>query len=46
MDSNGDNVLKKKDNLVCKIVKSSGSGFKTIFGNLTASLVLLGMFSR
>ena len=40
------NDTAQKENIVCKILKSYGSGFKKIFTNLTASLVLLGMFSR
>lgn len=42
----GKSAPTKKENLVWKIFKSYGHGFGKIFGSLSASLCLLGIFSR
>ena len=36
----------KKDNMICRILRSYGYGFKSIFTNLSATLCICGIFSR
>jgi hypothetical protein len=42
----GNFTQNKKENIVIRILRSYGYGFKSIFTNLSATLCICGIFSR